>query len=130
MPLLKTDTFNFSAVFDGAYLMEVHDNDLNAIADIFMTAHEQISNEIRLTRPYADNGDADSLRQRFHRIKPLWGFSGLHYWQQHVQVFEDFCMRKPARENLTESYYRLINQMEIGLSLLQEEANRLKNHLH
>lgn len=130
MPVMKTETFDFSAVFDSAYLLEVHDNDLNAIAEIFMTAHEQIINEIQLSKPFAERGDAESLRQRFHRIKPLWGFSGLHYWQQHVQVFEDFCCRKPERENLKESYHRLIKQMEIGLDLLEMEANRLKNHLH
>lgn len=129
MPMTTPFTYDFSAVFDTGYLMEVHDNDLHAIAEIFVTARNQISNEIELSKPFADRGDAESLRQRFHRIKPLWGFAGLHFWQQHVQVFEDFCSRKPARENLIESYQRLIQQMEVGLNLLEIEVTRLKTYL-
>lgn len=129
MPVTTPFTYEFSTVFDKDFLLEVHDNDLYAIAEIFDTARKQITNEIELSKPFADLGDSNSLRQRFHRIKPLWGFAGLHFWQQHVQVFEDFCSRRPARENLIESYERLIQQMEVGLDLLELEATRLKTYL-
>lgn len=128
MPKTTEISYAFSAAFDQAYLLEIHDNDLEAIADIFTTAHQQIESEIALSKPFAENGDSETLRQRFHRIKPLWGYAGLHYWQQHIQVFEDFCRRKPMKDTLMENYDRLVTQMEVGLSLLREESQRLRLH--
>lgn len=129
MQAIPDTEFQLSSPFDSIFLLEMHDNDLAAIADIFTTSYQQLSEETARYIWLAENGEITELKRRVHLVKPLWGYCGLSEFQQRFQKLETFFSGNPS---INDSLIRLEEEKSFilaGLALISEEANKIQEYL-
>lgn len=129
MQAISDTVFQLSSQFDGMFLLEMHDNDLAAISDIFLTSHQQITEESARYFWLAENGEITELKRRVHLVKPLWGYCGLSEYQQRFQEMENFFSGNPT---INESIIRLNEEksfIQDGLELIRQEAIKIQESL-
>ncbi len=129
MQAIPDTEFRLSKPFDSMFLLEMHDNDLAAIADIFTTSYQQLSEETARYIWLAENGEITELKRRVHLVKPLWGYCGLSEFQQRFQQLENFFSGNPS---INDSLIRLEEEKSFilaGLDLISKEANKIQEYL-
>jgi hypothetical protein len=129
MQAISDTVFQLSSQFDGMFLLEMHDNDLAAIADIFITSHQQLSEESARYFWLAENGEITELKRRVHLVKPLWGYCGLSELQEKFQKMESFFSSNPT---INDALIRLEEEKPFileGLELIRQEAIKIQEYL-
>jgi chemotaxis protein histidine kinase CheA len=116
----------FSGRFDTDYLEELYDNDMETIMDIFESSISSITSEIGHGVHHYHNGDLDSLRRVFHKIKPLFGYVGLPSLQEYVHDMENKCSLVTSIEQITPDYERIIGIISDTVNVLTQELARMK----
>jgi chemotaxis protein histidine kinase CheA len=116
----------FSGRFDTDYLQELYDNDLDTIMDIFESSVTAITAEVGHAVHHYHNGDLDSLRRVFHKIKPLFGYVGLPSLQEYVHDVESKCAHVSSVEQITSDYERIIGIVSDTVNVLTQELARMK----
>jgi chemotaxis protein histidine kinase CheA len=116
----------FSGRFDTDYLQELYDNDLDTIMDIFESSITAITAEVGHAVHHYHNGDLDSLRRVFHKIKPLFGYVGLPSLQEYVHDVENKCAHVNSVEQITPDYERIIGIVSDTVNVLTQELARMK----
>ena len=116
----------FSGRFDTDYLQELYENDMDTIMDIFESSIYSITSEINNGVHHYHNGDVESLRRVFHKIKPLFGYVGLPSLQEYVHDFENKCSIVSGIEQLTNDYERIIGIISDSVNVLTQELSRMK----
>lgn len=129
MQAISDTVYQLSSQFDSMFLLEMHDNDLAAISDIFLTSHQQLSEETARYTWLAENGEITELKRRVHLVKPLWGYCGLSEFQQRFQQMENFFSANPS---INEALIRLDKENPFileGLALIRQEATKIQEFL-
>lgn len=129
MQAISDTVFQLSSQFDSMFLFDMHDNDLAAISDIFLTSHQQLSEETARYAWLAENGEISELKRRVHLVKPLWGYCGLSEFQTRFQEMENFFSANPS---INDSLIRLDAENPFileGLELIKQEANKIQEFL-
>jgi chemotaxis protein histidine kinase CheA len=116
----------FSGRFDTHYLQELYDNDLDTIVDVFESSITVITAEVGHVVHHYHNGDLDSLRRVFHKIKPLFGYVGLPSLQEYVHDVENKCAHVNSVEQITTDYERIIGIVSDTVNVLTQELARMK----
>jgi chemotaxis protein histidine kinase CheA len=116
----------FSGRFDTDYLQELYDNDLDTIIEIFESSITAITAEVGHAVHHYHNGDLDSLRRVFHKIKPLFGYVGLPSLQEYVHDVENKCAHVNNVEQITTDYERIIGIVSDTVNVLTQELARMK----
>lgn len=129
MELASDTAYQLSSAFDSLFLLEMHDNDIAAIADIFITSHDQIKEEAERFAHLAERGEITELKRRVHLVKPLWGYCGLSDLQESFQKMESFFGTNPT---ITDALIRLEQEKPLianGLGLIRLEAIKIQEYL-
>lgn len=129
MRAISDTEIQLSSQFDSAFLLEMHDHDWTAIADIFLTSHQQIEEETARFTCLAENGEIPELKRRVHLVKPLWGYCGLPLYQQRFQDLEKFLGGNPT---IPDALIRLEQEkpfIQSGLELIKQEAIKIQESL-
>ena len=116
----------FSGRFDTDYLQELYENDMDTMVEIFESSIYSITSEINSSVHHYHNGDVESVRRVFHKIRPLFGYVGLPSLQEYVHDFENKCSVVSEMEQLTNDYERIIGIISDTVNVLAQELSRMK----
>lgn len=116
----------FSGRFDTDYLAELYDNDIDMIREMFSQSVSSMVSELKNASHHYHNGDVDSLRRVFHKMKPLFGYVGLPSLQEYVHDFESKCSLVGNVEQLGKDYERVVGIISEAVNALVQELDNMK----
>jgi hypothetical protein len=117
--------FIFNEKIDDDYLYGLYGDDYAYIAEVFNNSLESLKEEAgHLTTAY-ESSNVDAVKKAAHKIKPLFGFTGLLHHQEMMSRFEHTCESASGIANVTIQYMEIIELMKEGRSILKEDCNRL-----
>lgn len=120
----------YSGRFNAAFLDEMYSDDIQTAAEIF----ESSLNHLVTVTDEADEifriGDVENLRRLFHKVKPLYGYTGLLKVQAMVQHFEDSCSDVSSIEELKTEYSELALLLDESVNIVRKELIRMKMYLN
>jgi hypothetical protein len=120
----------YSGRFDTAFLNELYADDVETAAETFESSLNHLTTEIGNADILFRNGDVESLRKLFHKIKPLFGYVGLLKVQEKVQQFEDACHAAGHAGDIRKNYEELNIQISEASNIIRQELIRMKMYLN
>ena len=117
--------FIFNEKIDSDYLFSLYENDYAYIAEVFATSLETLKEESRHFTTSYESSDIPALKKATHKIKPLFGFTGLMHHQEMMSRFEHLCESTVNMSNLTMPYMEVTELLKEGKNILKEDYNRL-----
>jgi hypothetical protein len=117
--------FIFNENIDEDYIISLYEHDYAYIAEVFNSSLESLKEETgHLTTAY-ETADIKALKSAAHKIKPLFGFTGLLHHQEMIARFEHLCENASSTSNVTMQYMELTEMIKEGRKILKEDCNRL-----
>lgn len=117
--------FIFNAKIDQDYLHSLYEEDYAYVAEVFSGSLETLNEELQYFISAFECSDIPSLKKATHKLKPLFGFTGLLDHQEMMARFENACMNATNTGNLTMQYIELMDLIKEGKNILKDEYNRL-----
>lgn len=117
--------FIFNEKIDEDYIYSLYEHDYAYIAEVFNNSLETLKEETGHFTTAYESSDVASLRKATHKIKPLFGFTGLLHHQEMMARFEHLCETTSGTSNITIQYIELTELIKEGKSILKEDCNRL-----
>lgn len=117
--------FIFNEKIDDDYIFGLYGDDYAYIAEVFSGSLESLKEEVgHLTSAY-ESSNVEAVKKAAHKIKPLFGFTGLLHHQEMMSRFEHTCESASGIANITIQYIEIIELMKDGRNVLKEDCNRL-----
>lgn len=118
--------FEYSEKFDRHFLLELYSGDTQTAEEIFGSSINQIRMEFPLIESLAARGDVEGLRRAFHKIKPLFGYTGLLSVQDYVQEFETRCQGAVSVQDIQGAYENIMDIVREAVDGIVREHGKLK----
>ncbi|TAH03395.1 MAG: hypothetical protein EAZ16_07665 [Sphingobacteriales bacterium] len=122
---LSNQEFNFSPIFDSAFLYEMYENDYQYVEEIFSTTNEGFQADFEAIKKAFDQQDLATLKKAVHKMKPAMGFVGLLALQEQCQNFEQECAAKQEFKEIIINYHTLLVGLTTANEKIAEEITRL-----
>jgi hypothetical protein len=127
----NASVFVFSACFDALFLNDLYGGDMHAAAEVFGGSAGRIRESANLARVcLSDGAGSEPLRRVLHRIKPVFGYTGLNALQDSVGRFEALCTLEADRQQLLAEYLPLEQAMLRAAADIEREHARLADHIN
>lgn len=121
-------SFRFNSKIDDQFLYSLYEDDLVYVEEIFNTTNNQLKSDLgRVAEAYRDK-NLSELKKAVHKIKPSFGFVGLLQAEEICKNFEDQCATVGSVSELEPAYIELINIINDGQRIIDQECTRLKEH--
>ncbi len=118
--------FIFNPKIDSGFLFSLYENDYVYILEVFTDSTEELENALMTFAMAYNAGDVQDLKNAAHKIKPLFGFTGLLKVQDAVKGFEDHCGKVTRVELLSGEYNALLEEINGARQILIAEQKRLQ----
>jgi hypothetical protein len=117
--------FIFNEKIDQDYLFSLYEDDYAYIIEVFNNSLETIMGEMPVLTGAFEASDLSTLKKSAHKLKPLFGFTGLLTHQEELARFENACANGSNSSNVTMHYIEVLDVIKDGKNILQEDYNRL-----
>ena len=117
--------FIFNEKIDEDYIYSLYEYDYAYIAEVFNSSLETLKEETGHFSSAYESSDITALKKATHKIKPLFGFTGLLHHQEMIARFEHLCENASNTSNVTMQYMELTELIKEGRKILKEDCNRL-----
>ena len=117
--------FIFNENIDEDHLFSLYENDYAYIAEVFNGSIESLKEETGHFTSAYETSDIKALKSATHKIKPLFGFTGLLHHQEMMARFEHLCENASGTSNITMQYMEITEMIKEGRNILKEDCNRL-----
>lgn len=117
--------FIFNEKIDEDYIYSLYEYDYTYITEVFNSSLESLKEEIGHFTSAYESSDIPALKNATHKIKPIFGFTGLLDHQEMLSRFEHLCESASNTSNITMQYMELIEVLKEGKIILKEDSNRL-----
>ena len=117
--------FIFNEKIDEDYIYSLYEQDFVYIAEVFSSSLETLKEESGHFTSAYESSDINELKKATHKIKPLFGFTGLLHHQEMMGRFEHLCETASNTSNITIQYMELTELIKEGKNILKDDCNRL-----
>jgi hypothetical protein len=117
--------FIFNENIDEDHIYSLYEHDYSYIAEVFNSSLEALKEETGHFTSAYESSDIPALKRATHKIKPLFGFTGLLHHQEMMARFEHLCENTSSTSNVTMQYMELIEVIKDGRNILKEDCTRL-----
>jgi hypothetical protein len=117
--------FIFNEKIDSAYLFSLYEDDFVYITEVYGSCLESLNDELRHFTTAFESSDIDTLKKTAHKIKPLFGFTGLTYHQDMMQRFEQLCNNSSNASSVTIQYMEVLEVAREARNIIKSEYSRL-----
>lgn len=121
--------FVFNEKIDSSFLFSLYADDYAQINEVFSDSLEELENALMAFAMAYNAGEVGGLKKAAHKIKPLFGFTGLLSVQDAVGNFENLCTDISQVEILSRQYDALLEQVNDSKRVLIREQKRLQEHI-
>ncbi|MBA4168691.1 MAG: hypothetical protein H0X41_14290 [Chitinophagaceae bacterium] len=120
--------FIFNEKLDSGFLYSLYEDDYPYITQVFSDTIEELENSLMSFAMAFNGGEVGGLKLAAHKIKPLFGFTGLLSVQDAVSHFESHCGEVSQVGVLTDEYNLLMENIDKSKQLLITEQIRLQEY--
>ena len=124
-PAFAHKKFIFNEKIDTDYIHSLYEDDYAYIIEVFGGSLETLKEEFSHFTSAFESSDIGALKKASHKIKPLFGFTGLLQHQELVERFERLCANTNNTSNVTMQYIEMMEVIKEAKSILKEDYNRL-----
>lgn len=124
-PAFAHKKFIFNEKIDTDYIHSLYEDDYAYIIEVFGGSLETLKEEFSHFTSAFESSDIAALKKASHKIKPLFGFTGLLQHQELVERFERLCANTNNTSNVTMQYIEMMEVIKEAKSILKEDYNRL-----
>ncbi len=117
--------FIFNEKIDEEYIRSLYDDEYLYITEIFQTTLEHFDADLQFLKTAFANEDTLGLRKAAHKLKPVFGFTGLLGVQEILNNFEQFCSSAPEFVLVKPQYERVIAELQNAKTIIEKEHQRL-----
>ena len=117
--------FIFNEKIDQDYVHSLYEEDYTYIMEIFSSCLETLNEELQSFSSAFESSDIPALKRGAHKLKPLFGFTGLLDHQEKLARFEHACTSATNTGNITVQFIDLMEVIKEGKNILQDDYNRL-----
>ena len=117
--------FIFNEKIDEAHIYSLYEHDYTCIAEVFNSSLESLKEETGHFTSAYESSDIPALKRVTHKMKPLFGFTGLLHHEEMIARFEHLCENASSTSNITIQYMELTEMIKEGRRILKEDCNRL-----
>lgn len=121
--------FVFNDMIDGGFLYGLYEDDYGYISEVFGDTLDELEGALMAFAMAYNAGEVVGLKTAAHKMKPLFGFTGLLSVQDAVGNFENLCGKAVKVEGLSTSYESLLEQVNRSKQVLRSEQKRLQQHI-
>lgn len=119
--------FIFNEKINSSCLVDLYEHDFVYMAQVFGISEESFETDLPPLHAAYAGSDIDALRKAVHKLKPVFGFTGLLAHQQAMAAFEAQCMAGMEPAHMRTAYRQLLDVIEDGRRIISEEAKRLNS---
>lgn len=120
--------FRFSPDLDVDFLHDLYGDDFQQAQLIFESTAPQLRSDITLAESTFHNNDVVSLKKIIHKMKPMFGYTGMNVTMHLFASFETDCASAQTTTGLEERFYHIISIANRAVDKIEIEINRLKEH--
>lgn len=120
--------FAFNDKIDSSYLFSLYEDDYGYILEVFTDSIEELENGMMAFAIAFNGGQIADLKSAAHKMKPLFGFTGLLAMQEAVAHFEEHCSRASEVKVVSGQYNSLLEQINDAKQVLISEQQRLQDY--
>ena len=118
--------FVFNDEINEQSMQDLYGDDYHYIEEVFETVLKEYQLlYTNITAAYALQ-DTAALKAAVHKIKPIFGFTGLLLVQQQCQQFENICQSAPTFELVMNDFGSLKNSLIKSKALIEDEKKKLE----
>lgn len=117
--------FIFNENIDEEHIFSLYEYDYAYIAEVFNSSLESLKEETGHFNSAYESSDITALKRATHKIKPLFGFTGLLHHQEMLARFEHLCENASSTSNITIQYMELTEMIKEGKNILKVDCFRL-----
>jgi hypothetical protein len=117
--------FVFNEKIDNEFIFNLYEDDYAYITEVFTTSLETFDEDVARVQEAYDANDLQSLGKAVHKIKPVFGFTGLIQHQEKIVQFEKVCLNAPDTSNIRNEYTAMMDVMSDGKAIMEQELHRL-----
>jgi len=117
--------FIFNENIDEDHIHGLYEYDYAYIAEVFNSSLDVLKEETGHLASAYESSDIPALKRATHKIKPVFGFTGLLHHEEMTARFEHLCETASSTSNITMQYMELIEMVKEGRNILKEDCNRL-----
>jgi len=121
--------FIFNPKIDSGFLFNLYEEDYPYILEVFTSTAEELDGTLADLANAYHSGSPAGLKKAAHKMKPLFGFTGLLQAQDAVAEFEAHCNSVTWLEALELPYQSLLTLVNEGKSTIVSEQKRLQEFL-
>jgi HPt (histidine-containing phosphotransfer) domain-containing protein len=118
--------FIFNENIDQQALHDLYADDFMYIEEIFSTILQNFDADFNAIEMAYKSANTQDLKRSVHKMKPIFGFTGLLEIQKSCQQFENQCADAVTITNITEPYTLIKNTMLKARDIIESEIIRLK----
>lgn len=119
------ERFIFNAKIDQDWLYSLYEYDYPYMTEVFSSSLESLKEELPALINAYESFDLAGLKRGMHKIRPIFGYTGLITHQEQIARFENACGNASSASNLTMQYIETIEHIQEGKNIIQEEYSRL-----
>lgn len=117
--------FVFNDKIDNEFIFNLYENDYTYITEVFTTSLETFDEDLAKIEEAYKAGDLQSLSKAIHKMKPVFGFTGLLEYQEKIGDFEKVCLKVTNTNYIGAEFKDLIALLNDGKSIMEQELHRL-----
>lgn len=125
--LLKPDAFYNRVELDAAVLGELYGSDTQHMEMVFAAFLSEAGACAHVLQQSYRHRNLALLKSTVHKFKPLFYYVGLTALHRQFDAFEMLCGSAATTAAVATPYRRLIEDMQQGIQLIEQECERLKN---
>lgn len=128
-PVRDHKKFIFNEKIDEDYLFSLYQDDYEYIAEVFNSSLDSLKEETGHLASAFESSDIANLKNVTHKIKPIFGFTGLLHHQEMLTRFEHVCANASGTSNVTMQYLEVNELLKEGRSILKDDFTRLTDFI-
>src|SRR5690606_37112033 len=106
--------FIFNDKIDHEFLFNLYEDDLQYLIQVFETSLESLGQELQSLYEAYEHSDLTNIKKTIHKIKPVFGFTGL---LEHQNIIEEFEKNYASESNILQlkpAFDVLVSHIENG----------------
>ena len=118
--------FIFNEKLDTGFIFSLYEDDYPYIIEVFTTTIQELEWAIVDLEEAFHSGNLANMRKTAHKMKPLFGFTGLLSVEDEVGKFENHCKEAEWLETMEAPYQSLLILVHEAKAIIISEQKRLK----
>ncbi|HEY6435534.1 MAG TPA: hypothetical protein VIY47_03015 [Ignavibacteriaceae bacterium] len=120
--------FRFSPDLDVDFLNDLYGDDFQQAQLIFESTAPQLRSDVALADSMLQNNDVVGLKKIVHKMKPMFGYTGMNETMRIFSDFETDCASAKTATELKERFYHIMAMANKAIDKIEIEIIRLKEH--